>query len=686
MRDNPRGAFDDSRVFLRGPVLLFSLDITESEPTVIYTTPNVEEFLGFTQEEILRKKVTLHRLIHPADYKKIAARIRYVKENKEVEFIETNYRLIKKDGEIRYMKAYSFVERDQKKNPIYFHGYLMDIHEAEIYKRQLEHVIEGADLGYWIWDLKSGRHTVNDRWLNMLGLSRDDIKNDISDWEERVHPKDLKKIKPLLRDHIKKGTIYNAEFRMRHKDGRWIWIYSSGGVVEYSHESGEPLLMCGTHQDITQRKMTENRIKHLAYHDPLTSLPNRALLFDRIKQAIFHSKRAKKLNALIFIDLDNFKSINDFLGHKAGDTLLKSLSRRLLKSVRSEDTVARLGGDEFSILLIDLDAKKAQEYAYLVAEKILRQIKKPFYLERQKFYINASIGIVIFPEEEHGECYAQEVVKRADAAMYHAKAMGKGKISFYDKELNEKTKERLIMQIHMKEALKDGEFEVNYQPIVESSSEKIIGVEALLRWKRGDEIFYPSEFIPIAEENSMIEEINRFVVEEVCKDLADENLEKRYGKIEFVSINISTTLFKYEDLHRSLLDTISDHKVDFSRFNFELTESVLLEDFEDSVEKIESMKRLGVRFSLDDFGTGYSSLTYLRRLPVDYVKIDKEFLKNVDKDGDNAKIVEVILDISKHFGFKVIAEGIEDRDQFEHIKKLGCDFAQGYLFGRPESI
>ncbi|WP_200762343.1 GGDEF and EAL domain-containing protein [Nitrosophilus alvini] len=682
------GRLDRNKLFEQGPVLLFSIDIRNpNNPVVTFATPNLYTHLGYMPEDVINGKVSLKDIIHPDDYSRFTKRIFLSFENKEINNLNTNYRLIKKNGEIRYMRTYSFIERDSRQNPLFFHGYIMDVHEQELYKRQLEQVIEGANLGYWVWNVKTGHHEVNDIWLDMLGLSREDIKNDITDWSDRLHPDDKKKILPIVEEHIKNGTIFVGEFRMRHKNGSWVWIQSSGGVVEYSHESGEPLLMCGTHQNISDRKKTEKKIKFMAFHDVLTGLPNRTLLFDRIKQALYHAKRSRESNALIFIDLDNFKHINDSLGHKIGDMLLKRVASRLKKCVRSEDTVARLGGDEFVILLTGLDINRADEYALYVANKIMNSLKRAFKINNQTLHTSSSIGIALFPVINKLECCTPvEVLKRADTAMYHAKSEGKGTIRFFDEELNKKAQRRLKMDIGMRNALKKREFDVFYQPIVEIKSGRTIGLEALIRWEPNNEVFHPSEFIPIAEESSLILEISEFVIKEVCKDLKNGKIFKLFPDLKSISINLSTNLFKIEEFENKITKILQQKCINPSMLNFELTESVFINNYQNIIDKILKFKKMGIKFSIDDFGTGFSSLTYLKKLPIDYIKIDKSFINEINIDEDNAKIVEAIIDISKHFGLKVVAEGVETAEQLKFLKKSRCDYCQGFLFSKPSDL
>ncbi len=671
--------------FESGPVLLYSIDISDPEnPKGRFGTPNIVEYLGYSPEEIVEGRVTLQQMLHPEDYEILRLRTKLLYENSEIKQLSMNYRLITRDGELRYMRAFSTIERDDEGMPRYFHGYLMDIHEQEYYKKQLENVIEGARLGYWVWDLQTGYHEVNEHWMNMLGLQRDDLEKRIEDWRSRVHPDDLPRVQKLVETAIEKKTLFSAEFRMRHKDGHWVWILSSGGVVEYAHDSGEPLLMSGTHQDIQTRKRSEEKINYMAFHDTLTTLPNRTLLFDRIDHAFAHAARTDTYNALLFIDLDNFKHINDSLGHKAGDIMLKAIASRLKESVREEDTVARFGGDEFVVLLTDLQKEKAAEYALLVADKIVRVIREPIEIKDLTLHTDASVGITIFSKGgNEGEWDASEVLKRADTAMYHAKGEGKGRIRFFDEKLDEKAQKRLQMDTGMRKALEEERFAVCYQPIVDMVTGRHTGAEALVRWEEDGTMHQPSDFIPIAEESSLILQISRFVIQKVCWDIKEGRLQRSFPDIGSVSINLSANLFRLPDFETKIVSLIKECGIEPSLLTFELTENVLVHDFDIIIEKIHFFKRHGIRFSIDDFGTGYASLTYLKRLPIDIVKIDRSFIRGVHQDADNAKIVETIIDLSRHFGFDIVAEGVEHPEEAKYLRKLGCCYVQGFHFAQP---
>ena len=349
--------------------------------------------------------------------------------------------------------------------------------------------------------------------------------------------------------------------------------------------------------------------------------------------------------------------------------------------------MARFGGDEFVVLLTDLDEKRADEYTLFVAEKILERIREPITLDNLTLHSEASIGITLFPERAGGgRKDANEVLKRADTAMYHAKAEGRGRIRFFDRRLNEKAQYRLQMDTGMRRALEELHFDVFYQPIVDIATREAVGAEALVRWREEGLLHQPSDFIPIAEESSLILEISTFVIERVCRDLASGRIERTFGPIESVAVNLSANLFRIPEFETNILSLIQKSGIDPARLTFELTENVLVHDFEIIMEKILFFKRYGIRFSIDDFGTGYASLIYLNRLPLDTVKIDRSFIRHLDTDADNAKIVETIVDLSRHFGFDIVAEGVERAEEARCLEDIACRYAQGFYFSKPRQL
>jgi diguanylate cyclase (GGDEF)-like protein/PAS domain S-box-containing protein len=434
-------------------------------------------------------------------------------------------------------------------------------------------------------------------------------------------------------------------------------------------------------RDISQRKAIEAEIHNLAFYDKLTGLPNRQLLLNRLESALDVAHRAGRPGALLFIDLDNFKSINDTRGHDKGDVLLQLVADRLNDSVRSSDTVARFGGDEFVILLEDLGIGEstAAQAAQDIAGKLLLAFSAPFDIAGVEQYSTPSIGIAVFNRDSVS---VDEVLKRADLAMYQAKAAGRNGIAFFDPAMQARVSARAMLEADMRRALHNGEFLLHYQPQLGVDG-RIMGVEALVRWnhpQRG--MVPPVEFIPIAEDTNMILQLGRWVMHEACSVLAKWAGNERTAMLE-MAVNVSPSQFHRLDFVEQVLEVLAQTGARPDRLRLELTESLLLKDVEGTVLKMQRLREAGVSFALDDFGTGYSSLSYLHRLPLDQLKIDRSFVWDAFKQGHGAVIVRIIVALGKALKMSVLAEGVETADQLSFVTAEGCQYYQGYLFSKP---
>ncbi len=428
----------------------------------------------------------------------------------------------------------------------------------------------------------------------------------------------------------------------------------------------------------------EHGMRFSALHDVLTGLPNRALFLDRLKQRLVTARRHNHTGAVLFLDLDRFKSINDSLGHGIGDQLLREVGQRLKAILRQEDTVARLGGDEFVVLMaeLDSDAEEVVTEVQIVADKILNTLARPYTLGTRELYAPASIGIALFSIDTKD---SHEVLQQADIAMYRAKEAGGNCFHFFLPSMQHVAEEQLEIEHALHRGLKLGEFVLYYQPIIdmERPGRRIVGAEALLRWQHPERgIVYPAGFIRVAEETGLILELGDWVVQEVCRQMQWWNSNRPDLDFGRISINISPHQFQQANFVPKLINTVMTAKVDPSKLCLELTENLLVQDVDDVVVKIRELKELGLKFSLDDFGTGYSSLAYLKQLPLDTIKIDRSFVHDITTDPNDAAIVESILAVSSRLGFKVVAEGVETEEQLEFLAEWECDRYQGYLFSQ----
>ncbi len=543
---------------------------------------------------------------------------------------------------------------------------------------QLRLVLDGANLGFWDWNYQTGRQWVNDRWMDILGLQRSDLKDNISDWLDRIHPDDRPKIQKIIDQRIKNNASYVVECRMRHRDGHWVWIQAAGAVVSQDPETNEPLRLCGTNQDITERRQQEEHILRQAHFDSLTELPNRFLALDRLSQLLSEARRNRDRVAVLFLDLDDFKKINDTLGHDTGDKLLKEAASRLQSVLRSGDTVGRLGGDEFIILLGGISqATDAQP----VAETLLEKFTHAFKIDSRELVLTASIGIAVYPDD--GEDLSS-LLRNADSAMYHSKEQGRNTYSYFTDEMNQGVSRRLRLEEQMHGALSRGEFRLVYQPKVELVSGRIVGAEALLRWKNpvlGD--VSPLEFIPIAEQTGLIVSIGRFVLNEALNMAV--TWRQKLGYSFTMAVNLSPRQFRDPNLVAFIREAIIQSDIAASALELEITEGVLMSGHAYIDDALTNLNDLGVSIAMDDFGTGYSSLSYLRSYPFDVLKIDREFVSDITDDPADRELVNAAIAMAHGLGLKVVAEGVETAEQLQYLTAQGCEYGQGYLFSKPVS-
>jgi diguanylate cyclase (GGDEF)-like protein/PAS domain S-box-containing protein len=543
---------------------------------------------------------------------------------------------------------------------------------------QLRQVLDGAELGFWDWNYETGTQWVNDRWMEILGIEQSALKNDINDFLERVHPQDKDKTIAIINQHIKDDTAYVAEFRMQHQDGHWLWIQAAGAVVSHDPASHKPLRLCGTLQDITERKKQEEHILHQAHFDSLTSLPNRFLALDRLSQLINEARRNKRRVAVLFLDLDDFKKINDTLGHDTGDKLLTEAASRLQSVVRDTDTVGRLGGDEFIILLGSLFKPSNVQH---VADALCNKFTEPFSIDNRELVLTASIGISIYPDD--GENLS-ELLRNADTAMYHSKELGRNTYSYFTDEMNQGVSRRLLLEEQMHGALNRGEFNLCYQTKVEINSGRIIGTEALLRWCNpvlGD--VSPIEFIPIAEDTGMIVNIGKLVVTEALRTLS--KWQSMLNHPFTMAVNLSPRQFRDPNLVSFIEHALHQFELPAESLELEITEGVLMSGHNYIDDALNALNDLGVSIAMDDFGTGYSSLSYLRSYPFNVIKIDREFINDLTQDPRDRELVSAAIAMAQGLGLKVVAEGVETEAQLEYLSSWGCDYGQGYLFSKPVS-
>ncbi len=536
--------------------------------------------------------------------------------------------------------------------------------------------LEGAGDGVWDWNMVTDQVFRSARWNEIYGYNNHEIEATAIAGRMLVHPDDLSHMLEDTQAYLQgQRGLYVSEFRILCKDGTWKWTLSRGMVIRHDVD-GKPLRMIGTHTDIGERKSAEAQVFRLAHYDQVTHLPNRTLFLDRFQQEVKKAKRSNHFITLMFLDLDNFKEINDTLGHGIGDLLLKDTAARLVTCVRAEDTVARMGGDEFTIILNNL---KDQISTERIAQNILDRFSEPFNLGGEIVYITASIGISVYPVDG---TEVEVLLKNADQAMYAVKGQGKNSYHYFTPTMQDAALTRMHLSNDLRTALVAKQFQLHYQPIVDLTSGDVYKAEALIRWQhplRG--LVSPVEFIPIAEHTGMIVEIGDWVFSETVNQVAKWRIHQPDFQI---SINRSPVQFRANlKYHLDWVNYLEKRGLPGSSICIEITEGLLLDASDVVTSQLESYSEAGIQVAIDDFGTGYSSLAYLRKFNIDYVKIDRSFTSNIHPGSSDLVLCEAIIVMSHKLGKKVVAEGIETQEQLDLLKAAGCDFGQGYLFSRP---
>ncbi|OWY28564.1 EAL domain-containing protein [Herbaspirillum robiniae] len=549
---------------------------------------------------------------------------------------------------------------------------------------RMELAVSGANLGLWDWHIPSDVRRVDARSNAILGYAPECQFDAPGEWRSLVNPEHMDALDHALRLHLADSShSFEAEYQMRHKDGHWVWIQCRGKLVQRDAQ-GRPLRMVGTRMDISARKEAEEEIARLAYYDGLTNLPNRRLLLDRLGQAVARCGRGGYHGAVIFVDLDNFKSLNDTMGHDMGDRLLELVALRLKQVTREVDTVARLGGDEFVVLLEDLgtSAEEAEANAEFVCRKILASLNAGYSMDGYEVRSTPSLGVVLFGDGRHT---VNDLLRQADMAMYEAKAAGRNTFRFFSPDMQDVLDQIAMLETDLRHALVRRELLLHYQPIVNGDG-SLAGVEALMRWqhpRRG--LVYPGAFISQAEKSGLIVEFGEWALETACEQLVAWSRDAATEPLT-IAVNVSARQFRQPEFTQRVLHILERTGANPRRLKLELTESMLLTDVDDLIRKMSQLKERGVGFSLDDFGTGYSSLSYLKKLPLDQLKIDRSFVQDMLLTPHASSIVRTIVSLAQSMGLQVVAEGVETAEQWAALRKIGCATFQGYLFGKPAAV
>ncbi len=540
--------------------------------------------------------------------------------------------------------------------------------------------LQGSNDGIWDWNVQTNELFFSPRAKEMLGYEKDENHQNLTDWEKQIHPEDRERVLQALWDHLNRKTHhYRTEYRIRCKDGQYKWILHRGQAL-WNHQ-GDPLRMVGSQTDLSDRKQAEAKLFYFAYHDSLTHLPNRAFFMDKLQLTLNQARQhSDHLFAVLFIDLDRFKLVNDGLGHLAGDELLIRVGQKLQECISIHDTLARLGGDEFAILL---DQIQGISDSILVAERILTILQQPCFLNNQSVSISASIGITLshYYADSHSYKHSTDILRDADLAMYHAKNNRSLRYAIFDSKMQMNTLMRLRLENDLRAAIESSKLTVYYQPIVCLKTGKIKSFEALVRLpdpKKG--IISPGEFIPIAEETGLIVPLGEWVLRTACQQLRQWQIQGIADEKISVSVNVAGQQFSQKKIVSQIQQILQETELTPANLRLEITESVIAEHLEWVAQRLTQLQQMGIQILIDDFGTGYSSLERLQRFPINTLKIDRSFVSQMISPNSNSKFVEAIANFAHSLGFNIVAEGIETLKQKQILQKIGCEYGQGNLF------
>jgi diguanylate cyclase (GGDEF)-like protein/PAS domain S-box-containing protein len=574
---------------------------------------------------------------------------------------------------VRYMLRASSAINDLKQN-----------------QRRLSNAQRIGEMGDWEWDVPRDRIVPSEQAWRIFGHDAVDSALQSDSFLAAVHPEDAARVRQACEQAIAKGGAFAIEHRVLHSGGHLRHVHQQVEVIAQD-DTGRALRLAGAVHDITQRKDAEEQIRRLAYYDTLTGLPNRLLFTEQLHKTIAKAEQTGQQVAIMFVDLDHFKRVNDTLGHGAGDELLRVVSGRLASSIRSldslsrggcaetgENSIARLGGDEFIVMLSDVNRVCD---AAGVARRLVAALNEPVTVMGTELFVGGSVGVAMYPTDGTD---IDTLLMNADTAMYRAKEAGRGGFQFYDRSMNARALERLVMETSLRRALDREEFVLHYQPRIELATGRIVGAEALIRWQNPERgMVPPDDFIPLAETTGLVIPIGEWAIAAVCR----QGAAWRAAGLEIpIAVNLAATHLREQNLPDLVARNLREHGLPASLLEIEVTESILMVDPEQSVANAVRLKDIGVGLSIDDFGTGYSSLSYLKRLPITSLKIDRSFVRDIATDPDDAAIIIAVIAMAHTLKLRVVAEGVETQAQWAFLKAHGCDEFQGFLVSRPVDV
>lgn len=638
----------------------------------IYFSRGYCSMLGYEPQQFGSTRAAWESRLHPED-RELALQRLYALEVEHQPYYESIFRLHHRDGSYRWLHSRGQLLLDETGQPSRFIGTSSDITQRradEDSLRQAAAVFDSTQEGVLVTDRNQRIVHVNPAFSRITGYSADEV---------------LGQDPRLFKSGRHDTAFYNGLWNALTQRGSWsgeIWNRRKNGEVfpmwqcirGIHDENGNLSHYVAVFSDISALKRSQHELDYLAHHDPLTTLPNRLLFSERIEQAL---QREKQNGALLLIDLDHFKIINESLGHNTGDQLLKQIGERLDGLFDKQLTLARLGGDEFGLLSSDC---AHAEQASQLAQRLLDSLAEPFSIAGETLFISASIGISLFPNDGGS---VEQLLRNADSALFRAKSSGRHTFSFYSQEMTAQARQRVKLEAELRQALEQGQLRVYYQPIHHLDDGRLLGAEALVRWQHPQRgLVPPGEFIPIAEDSGLIGAIDAWVLEQACAQMCRWLAEG--GELEFVAVNVSSRLFSRGELDLRVARVLEQTGLAPAYLELEVTESAVMDDPDRALELLQHLHGLGVRLAIDDFGTGYSSLARLKRLPVDKLKLDQSFVRGLPNDSEDAAIARAVITLGQSLGLRVLAEGIEQPEQADFLRELGCKLGQGYWFGRPQ--
>jgi diguanylate cyclase (GGDEF)-like protein/PAS domain S-box-containing protein len=647
---------------------------------LLYFSPQATDIFGYSPDELIARSVNWLDDIHPDDRERVWQE--HLTTNATGTRYDVEYRF--RTRERGYLWVRDIAEAIEGDNERTWHGIIIDISA----QKQAEQNVRDLQLRYQslVEQLPMAIYTLSGdavqtplymspQYERMFGFPIDEWRRNPAITRSRIHPDDLERVIAAVTAATTSGGPLELEYRILARDDRVVWVRDVATLVR--DDEGTPRYWQGFILDISEQKVTEEFLLHQAFHDSLTGLPNRALLMDRVAHALARSQRSGATVALLFIDLDNFKVVNDSLGHDAGDQLLAIVAQRLATCVRPGDTVARLGGDEFTILLEDVDSADEAE---AISQRVTEQSMTSVEIDGQEIQVTASIGIAL---SSPAASFASDLLRNADIAMYEAKRQGKARYITFTPAMVVRAHARLGMEIELRQALERDELSVFYQPILDLAANRVTAVEALVRWRHPERgVVLPEQFIALAEETGQIVALGEWVLRESCRQVVEWDMADATRGLT-ISVNLSPRQFLSSDFPGTVAAILHDTGLPPERLKLEITEGMLMDDSDGTMATFAALRDLGVAIAVDDFGTGYSSLAYLKRYPIDTLKIDRGFIRRLGENAEDAAIVDAVIAFARSLNLRVTAEGIETLQQLDYLRDRNCHEGQGYLFARP---